>query len=82
MNPLKEELQSAMHYDETDEFDKAHSIVMHIEHPLAFRIHAYLHRKEGDLDNAQYWYDKLDEKLFDGNYDDERTTILKMLEKL
>jgi len=23
---------------------------------MAARVHAYLHRKEGDSDNAHYWY--------------------------
>ena len=38
------------------EWDKAHTIVMGMRDKLAFRIHGLLHRIEGDLDNARYWY--------------------------
>ena len=39
-----------------NEWDKAHAIVMGMRDKLAFRIHGLLHRIEGDLDNARYWY--------------------------
>ena len=42
------------------ERDEAHAIVMGLRDKLAFRIHGLLHRIEGDLDNARYWYDKAD----------------------
>jgi len=38
------------------EWDKAHKIVMKEESREAAWVHAYLHRVEGDLDNAGYWY--------------------------
>ena len=41
-----------------NEWDKAHAIVMGMRDKLAFRIHGLLHRIEGDLDNARYWYDR------------------------
>src|SRR5437867_10380603 len=40
------------------EWDKAHAIVMGMRDRLAFRMHGLLHRIEGDLDNARYWYDR------------------------
>ena len=40
------------------EWDKAHEIVMGMRDKLAFRIHGLVHRIEGDLDNARYWYDR------------------------
>ena len=39
-----------------NEWDKAHAIVMGMRDKLAFRVHGLLHRIEGDLDNARYWY--------------------------
>jgi hypothetical protein len=38
------------------DWDKAHRIVMKQEGRDAAWVHAYLHRVEGDLDNAGYWY--------------------------
>ena len=40
------------------DWDKAHAIVMSMRDKLAFRIHGLLHRIEGDLENARYWYDR------------------------
>ena len=38
------------------DWDKAHKIVMNEESADAAWVHAYLHRVEGDLGNAGYWY--------------------------
>lgn len=38
------------------EWSKAHELVMDLEDPLAFHIHGLVHRLEGDLENARYWY--------------------------
>ena len=38
------------------EWDKAHGLVMNDESREAAWVHAYLHRVEGDLPNASYWY--------------------------
>jgi hypothetical protein len=37
-------------------WDKAHRIVMNGHGEDCAWVHAYLHRVEGDLDNAGYWY--------------------------
>ena len=42
------------------EWDKAHALVMGMRDKLAFRIHGLLHRMEGDLENARYWYERAD----------------------
>jgi hypothetical protein len=39
-----------------DDWDKAHKIVMSEDGADCAWIHAYLHRVEGELDNARYWY--------------------------
>src|SRR4051794_13669331 len=38
------------------EWDRAHRLVQDDPSREAAWVHAYLHRVEGDLDNARYWY--------------------------
>lgn len=51
-------LLQAMWYDGNGNWNKAHDIAQEINSREGSWIHAYLHRKEGDLSNAQYWYYK------------------------
>ena len=46
----------ALWYDAKDNWKAAHNLIDHLEDKEAFWVHAYLHRKEGDLSNADYWY--------------------------
>jgi hypothetical protein len=39
-----------------DAWDKAHKLVMDEGGKDCAWVHAYLHRVEGDLENARYWY--------------------------
>jgi hypothetical protein len=39
-----------------DDWDTAHKIVMDEADKESAWVHAYLHRVEGDLPNARYWY--------------------------
>ena len=39
-----------------DGWDQAHKIAMSDEGAACAWVHAYLHRVEGDLENARYWY--------------------------
>jgi len=54
---LNEALQ-ALWWDAKGNWDSAHSCVQADERTRAAWVHAYLHRKEGDLANASYWYGK------------------------
>lgn len=38
------------------DWDKAHRLVMDEDGGDCAWVHAYLHRVEGDIDNAHYWY--------------------------
>lgn len=42
-------------------------------------VHAYLHRKEGDLPNASYWYRRAGKPVFTGSLDNEWNQIAAML---
>ncbi len=45
-------------YDGTGDWHRAHAEVDHLNDQASQRVHAYLHRKEGDIWNADYWYNK------------------------
>ena len=46
----------ALWYDGKGNWTKAHNIAQEIKGRDGALVHAYLHRKEGDLWNARYWY--------------------------
>jgi len=50
-------LVQALWYDAKGNWEKAHEIAQSREGTREYdRLHAYLHRKEGDQWNAGYWY--------------------------
>jgi len=74
-------LKSLWH-DAKGNWEKAHSIVQEIDNPDGSWVHAYLHRKEGDLSNAGYWYSRAGRKAAGGLLQDEWESIVKfMIEK-
>ena len=46
----------ALWYERAGDWHRAHEIVQAQGDPTAARIHAYLHRKEGDDWNSRYWH--------------------------
>jgi hypothetical protein len=46
----------ALWYDANGDWNTAHEIVQRMDDAMAARIHAYLHRKQGDEWNSRYWH--------------------------
>lgn len=46
----------ALWYEANGEWQTAHEIVQRGDDVSSAWVHAYLHRREGDLGNAAYWY--------------------------
>lgn len=59
--------RQALTCERDGDWDGAHRIVQSIETPTAYAIHAYLHRKQGDIDNAGYWYARADKAPVTGD---------------
>jgi hypothetical protein len=51
-------LLRALLLDARGDWDQAHRLVQDLESRDAAWVHAYLHRREGDLSNASYWYSR------------------------
>lgn len=54
----------ALFYEKKGNWDKAHEIVQNASDADSAWVHAYLHRKEGDLSNARYWYRRSNQPEF------------------
>lgn len=65
--------------DAKGDWATAHRIVMNAQSAAAAWVHAYLHRKEGDLENARYWYRKAKRPEATGALDDEWSMIAAAL---
>ena len=66
----------ALWYDGNGNWDEAHEIVQETSGFEGDWIHAYLHRKEGDLSNASYWYTRVGKNMPECSLDEEWNQIV------
>ena len=66
-------------WDATGDWNRAHGCAQQDEGPTGSMVHAYLHRKEGDLANAGYWYRRAGRPVFSGSLDEEWTALAEEL---
>lgn len=53
---------TALWWDAKGDWARAHELVNELAAPDAMAVHAYLHRKEGETWNADYWYTRAGRK--------------------
>jgi hypothetical protein len=61
------------------DWGRAHAIVQDEKGVDAAWVHAYLHRVEGDLGNAGYWYRRAGQPVASGPVEAERDQIVSAL---
>ena len=66
-------------WDAKGDWEKAHESAQRDEGRAGAWVHAYLHRKEGDADNAGYWYRRARKPVSDQSLSEEWTTIASTL---
>ena len=65
-------LLQALWHDAKGDWEGAHNVAQSREGTRDYdRLHAYLHRKEGDQWNAGYWYRRAGAPVFKGTLDEE-----------
>jgi len=52
------ETLTSLWWDKKGDWDRAHAIAQEVPTTQGSAVHAYLHREEGDLWNADYWYSR------------------------
>jgi hypothetical protein len=65
----------ALHHDKVGDWDAAHESSQAGGTRDGAWVHAYLHRKEGDLGNAGYWYRRAGRPVATGSLDAEWARI-------
>jgi hypothetical protein len=78
LTSLQSALQ-ALYHDKMGNSEEAHNIVVNAIDNNSAWVHAYLHRKEGDIDNARYWYQRSGKPEFFGGLDEEWEQIATQL---
>ena len=66
-------------YDAKGDWSRSHDIIQNIEDGTAAWIHAYLHHKEGDIGNADYWYRRAGKTRPDKRLEEEWKNIVEAL---
>lgn len=74
-------LEEALMHLEAGDWDCAHRIVQEMDDAAGAWVHAHLHRIEGDLGNAAYWYHRAGRPTASHGLDEERTEILAALKR-
>ena len=72
-------LLSAMWHDAHGDWDQAHRLAQDVNTADGAWVHAYLHRREGDADNARYWYQRAGRPEASGTSEAEWTCIVQHL---
>ncbi len=66
----------ALWHDARGDWEAAHAVAQDVPDPDGAWVHAYLHRKEGDLGNASYWYRRAGQPTASGSLETEWDAIV------
>lgn len=66
-------------WDHRGNWQQAHRCAQDQDDAIGAAVHAYLHRKEGDLPNARYWYARAGRAVADGSLEQEWDALAGLL---
>jgi hypothetical protein len=69
----------ALWWDGKGNWAAAHALVDELENAQGMAVHAYLHRKEGEEWNADYWYQRAGRGFHRAELADEWTALVEGL---
>lgn len=70
---------TALWHEKRGDWKLAHEIVQEIEDSTAAWLHAYFHRREGDQQNAAYWYGQAGRPVSQLSLDEEWRQLVEAL---
>ena len=66
-------------WDAKGDWERAHESAQEDTTPAGSWVHAYLHRKEGDVSNAAYWYGRAQQPVCRESLESEWMSIARSL---
>jgi hypothetical protein len=69
----------ALWFEAKGNWEKAHALAQEVYGPEGAWVHAFLHRKEGDVDNARYWYSQAGKSFPSASLEQEWRDIAETL---
>lgn len=70
---------AALWWDAKGDWARAHGLVDELETAEGMAVHAYLHRKEGEAWNADYWYKRAGRRFYRETLDAEWAALVEGL---
>lgn len=68
-----------LNYIDEGEWDKAHQLIQSYSDKISCLIHAHLHRIEGDLSNANYWYGRAGSVAPDNTLEEDLKLLFQLV---
>ncbi|MBN2214339.1 MAG: hypothetical protein JW723_08845 [Bacteroidales bacterium] len=69
-------LLQALWFDAKGDWETAHELVQLVYTNIGAWVHAYLHRKKGDMENAARWYEKAGKTMPKNSLEEEWLSII------
>ncbi len=60
-------------------WDESHQMIQSFSDQMSCLIHGYLHRVEGDLNNARYWYNRANVTMPENTLEEEIKRIYELI---
>ena len=76
---MRIDYRKALELARQGQWDEAHQMVQSARDRQSCLIHAYLHRVEGDLGNARYWYNRAGEEMPDNSLHTEWQRLFELM---
>jgi hypothetical protein len=70
---------AALWWDAKGDWTQAHALVDELETTDGMAVHAYLHRKDGQAANADYWYQRAGREFYRPALEAEWQTLVEAL---
>jgi len=77
-NDMAEEHVQALDLAADGDWEGAHHLIQDYHDELASLVHGYLHREEGDLSNANYWYSRVGQDIPENSLEEEFSRLYQL----